>query len=586
MKKNSLALLRDLKSADQDFEWYPTDEKQIEVIIDDIKSLRVNFDFNNRMSEAVKVLDIGAGDGRILNSIESAFSEDEYFKIESYAIEKASIHTSTYRKKGITLLGTDFNQVNFISKSCTIGITNPPYSQFSVWLQTLIKHLSFGVLYAIIPKRWMDDEGIKDAMNLRGVKYSKVLAESDFLDADRVARAKVNIVRFSFESLTPEDSSEDEITNRRRRRHYKPTIGIDSTDPFQLFLEQELSLKKTYSQTTNKFNEYNERERVKKEMSTEGSNCYELIKSKGVLWMLLDNYEIDLAKTLEQYKLISTIDPELLQELGVCYDALRSGAKEKMFGYRNVYWSLLFDKLDAISSRLTSKYRSQLLNKLAANSLDFTYTNALYIISYAVDFGNDLIEQSLISVFTGLTSPKSISRYYVSNEHLYKDDWRYNNSDNDKAKYLLDYRFIHTSSQNFYTESYKNGINDTARAFTSDLTVMFNLLGYTNIYLTTPYENMCPGDKLSIIGTDPEGDILELVAIRYYLNGNKHLLFNSSAMLRLNMTASRLLGWVRSKEDFIAEADIIEPVADNIWEISNNMKVTPNNIIMLTNQAA
>ena len=571
-------LVQDLKEANQDFEWYPTTTEQIQIITNDIKKIKENFDFTDRYSQAVKVLDIGAGDGRVLKAIQSEFEQEEYFNVDAFAIEKAPIHTATYREKGITLLGTEFNQINFISKSCEIAFVNPPYSEFSYWLQTLINHLNFGLLYAVIPERWINDPAIKEAMVLRGIKFTKVLAESDFLDADRSARAKVNVVRFSFNDLIADKNFDS--------RRYKPNVFRDSTDPFQLFIENELGLKKTYSETTEKFNEYTEKERVRKAMETEGSSCFELVESRGVLWALLENYEIDLAKTLDQYKLISKIDAQLLQELGVDYDGLRKGAKEKLLGYRNVYWSLLFEKLDALSSRLTSKHKKNLLQKLSSNALDFTYTNVIYIINFAVELTNELLEQSLIDVYTDLTSPEAISRYYVSNQHVYKDDWRYNRDENMKSKYLLDYRFIHTNWSNFYTESYKNGLSDGAREFCNDLLVAFKLLGYSNLYANTGYEYMSKGDKLSLMGTTPDGDVVELVQIKFYQNGNRHCKFNQSAMLRLNVTVSRLLGWVRSKEEFVNESETTMHVEDNVWDISNEMKVSSNNILMLTNKAA
>ena len=88
------------------------------------------------------------------------------------------------------------------------------------------------------------------------------------------------------------------------------------------------------------------------------------------------------------------------------------------------------------------------------------------------------------------------------------------------------------------------------------------------------------------MGTAPCGDIIELVTIKFYKNGNKHLKFNQDAMLRFNVTVSRLLGWVRSKEEFTTESDYTKPVNDNVWETSNSMKVTASNIFKLTNKAA
>lgn len=579
MKQSTLALVQTLKENLQDFEWYPSNQEHIDIVTNDIAKINVNFDITSRYSDPVKVLDVGAGDGRVLKAIEAAFSEKGGISISPLAIEKASVHTSTYRSKGITLLGTDFNEINFLSKHCNICFVNPPYSVFSAWLSRLISQLNFTLLYAIVPERWQDDPAIQEAIKLRGLKYTKVLAQSDFINADRSARAKVHIIRFSFDDLNP-----DSI--RKFETHYKPTLGRNTTDPFQQFIEIELGLKQTYSDTTLRFSEHAEKQRIKAEMETEGTPKHEVMVSKGVLWALLNSYEQDLQKTLEQYKLIGQLNPQLLKELGIKYESILEAVKEKLLGYRNVYWSLLFEHLDALSSRLTGKHKASLLNKLSSNALDFTYLNALYVINYAIEMANELIEQSLVDVFLDLTSTDAILRHYKSNERLYRDDWRHTREPQEGVKYLLDYRFIHSSWTNFSSHSWEQGLVEGARVFTNDLMVALKLLGYNNLYVTDNYKNVQAGGKLSIMGDDLSGDTLELVHIKYYKNGNRHLKFNQEAMLRFNVTVSRVLGWVRSKEEFAEEADTGSRVPEGIWVISDDMKIRSNHIPMLTNLKA
>ncbi|MFT5725805.1 MAG: hypothetical protein ACI9JN_002935, partial [Bacteroidia bacterium] len=317
---------------------------------------------------------------------------------------------------------------------------------------------------------------IKDAIKRRGVKSTEILVTSDFYDADRKARAKVHIVRFAFKKL--------KLDQEPDHQRYRKTLGHGENSPFQMFIENELGLHKTYSSTTEKFNESVEKEKVRQSLKTEGTKSYELVVSKGVLWALLDNYEHRLERVLEQYKSISKLDPVLLSGLGVNYENLRAGIKDKLFGYRNVFWQLLFEHLDAISSRLISKHKTDLLNTLKANALDFTYTNAIFVLNFAVDCANEKIEQSLVDVFRDLTSAESIKSYYISNQHIYRDDWRYNRESEaqKKAKYQLDYRFIYSTYSNFSTNSWEHGLNESARGFTNDLKVIFKLLGYSDIY--------------------------------------------------------------------------------------------------------
>ncbi|MFT5725804.1 MAG: hypothetical protein ACI9JN_002934 [Bacteroidia bacterium] len=143
--RSTSAIVKALKANNEDFEYYPSTDAQIETIIDDIKRISVHYDITARYSESVQFLDVGAGDGRVLEKVKAAFEQDEdnRISIAPYAIEKATTHINSYREKGITLLGTEFNETNFISKNCEIGFTNPPYSIFNTWISTLISQLNF-----------------------------------------------------------------------------------------------------------------------------------------------------------------------------------------------------------------------------------------------------------------------------------------------------------------------------------------------------------------------------------------------------------------------------------------------------------
>jgi hypothetical protein len=573
----TMSVVKQLKDAGQDHEWYPSTHAQIEIVANDICALREHFSFSDRYSDSIIVLDVGSGDGRALAGIKKILESCEHheMKVSTLGVEKSAIHTQSYREKGITLIGTEFDEINFISKNCDIAFCNPIYSAYNTWMATLISQLNFRLMYAIIPERWESDAMIKDAIKRRGVKRVDILAESDFYDAERKARCKVHIVRFAFHDLDVEKLKND--------RHYTDTIGQSKESPFQLFIENELNLKKNYSETTQAFHAFKEKERVRKDMATDGTQCFDIAVSRGVLWALLDNYERDLASVLEQYKAISKMDPLLLQELGVKYDLIRDSIKEKLYGFRNVYWELLFEQLQAISSKLIGIHKTEMLNTLKANSLDFTYKNALYIIEYACQLANEKIEQSLIDVFKDLTAPESISTYYKSNEHILNDDWRYNCHEKDiKSRYLLDYRFIYSSWSNFHTESYKHGLNDSARTFANDLMVIFGLLGYGNIECDTQFDDVEMGGKLILSGTCQNGKSVKLVEIRFYKKGSRHLRFNQAAMLRFNVTVSRLLGWVREKEDFVNETDGKVIMDDKAWNVRDTLKLIPDSILALT----
>ena len=576
--KSTLQLVKELKDAGEDYEFYPTTEEQLKAVSGHIRQLFATYEVTNRYDDPIRILDIGAGDGRCLSALASTIAEIDSRKVvKRFAIEKATTQIKQYASKEIVLIGTDFWETNFISKSTDFGFTNPPFSEFSAWIQTILGQLIFKALYAVLPRRWRKDKAIKDVIKRRDITNVEIIAESDFIGADRAARAPVDLVCFYFGELDQARIEKKKLI----REGYKPKLGVSGNCSFQLFIEGELGLVKTHSETTDKFNEFVEKERIRAEMAKQGTRSYELVKSEGVLAALLDHYEQDMQQILEQYKAISKIDSSLLAELGVKYDAIRESVKNKLFGMRNIYWDLLFTHLTPISSRLTTKFKNQLLTTLSSNALDFTLKNALYIVDFSINYANNLVEDSLISVFRDLSCESSIKRYYSSNERMYNDRWRHNNTDDYKqCKITLDYRFIYSSWGNFGTYDWQRGLNESARDFTNDLLVVMKLLGYGNLFLTEDISKMTAGDKLAIRGTGPDGKELDLVQIRYYGNGNRHIKMNTEAMARFNITISRLLGWVRNRAEYQKETGCAK-VDTRVWDTKDHIYIQPNAVKLL-----
>ncbi len=67
----SANMLKIIKEANQDFEWYPTTEEMINSLIN---GLNVKY--------LTSVLDIGAGDGRVLDMLNNKISIDNLYSIE------------------------------------------------------------------------------------------------------------------------------------------------------------------------------------------------------------------------------------------------------------------------------------------------------------------------------------------------------------------------------------------------------------------------------------------------------------------------------------------------------------------------
>ena len=207
------ALVVDLKNEGQDFEWYPTTSEMIETVTRKISSL-----FDSSFS----LLDIGAGDGRVIDMIDKAHrkaSKDSCRGVSSkYAVEKSQLLIQAM-PADVCIVGTDFLQQTLIDKKVDVIFCNPPYSEYEDWTNRIIRECNCGHVFMIIPERWKKSKTIQDSIERRKAK-SSVLASTDFLNAERAARAKVDIIHF-------------DLTNKSAS-YYEDTKGA-SVDPFDVW---------------------------------------------------------------------------------------------------------------------------------------------------------------------------------------------------------------------------------------------------------------------------------------------------------------------------------------------------------------
>jgi hypothetical protein len=110
----------DYEHDDQDFEWYPTTQRMIDAVAKRITDRNVS------------LLDIGAGDGRVLLSL------GKHCQAESlYAIEKSPILVQS-QPDNVVPVGTDLFEQNLACLPVDYIFCNPPYSQYETWATAII----------------------------------------------------------------------------------------------------------------------------------------------------------------------------------------------------------------------------------------------------------------------------------------------------------------------------------------------------------------------------------------------------------------------------------------------------------------
>src|SRR6185437_16939358 len=116
-------LVKNLQAASQDFEWYPTTEPMIATIV------RASGTDRSRLES---VLDIGAGDGRVLLTLQKTYEHASLFGIEKSPILQQA------QPESITPVGVDFWEQDLMSLPVTVAFSNPPYSEFVQWAERII----------------------------------------------------------------------------------------------------------------------------------------------------------------------------------------------------------------------------------------------------------------------------------------------------------------------------------------------------------------------------------------------------------------------------------------------------------------
>lgn len=509
-RRTTSHLLDSVKEADQDFEWYPTTRKMVEAVSRHLDT-----------SSSCSILDIGAGDGRVLKQLSSRFKTPEYVKL--YAIEKSTVLIQA-QPEDIIPVGTDLFEQNLTALPVDYVFCNPPYSQFETWACMIIESGYARRAFLILPQRWKESEEIKIALKKRGAS-ARVIHSDDFLDAPRKARAVVDIVEISY----PKDKWDQ-----------KPA------DPFDSWFDQNIS---TFDQEPD--DNWEVEQRAKET---------ELARIHGLdsITSMVEAYNEEYARMETNYRAIFGLDYTLLWELGVNKDNVREGLKKKMSGLKSKYWQVLFDRLDAITNRLSAKTKAEFLDKLLGQTvLAFTEGNAYSVVIWAIKNANQYFDRQTVDLFLELSTFDGVFNY-VSNIRTWKQaDWRFSRRHYDDEGYKpthygLDYRIVldrFSAIGGGY--EYPSGLAKHCHDTVNDiLAVLFNL-GFPASGARSLDREWIAGEWQNWYRLGNRNEIL--FQVKAHAKGTLHFRFAENAIKALNVEAGRLLGWLKDPGDVVEE---------------------------------
>ncbi len=545
----TLALVERLKEAGEDFEFYPTTDKMIQKVLNHLGSDEFYEAYGKHRSryDVKTVLDVGAGAGAFLKA---AGDHDRFRGAELLAIEKSQILIS--QLVGFCkVIGTDFHAQSFLPKQVDVLFSNPPYLEYEQWTTRLIKECPAEMMYFIIPSRWKDSANINAAIEFRNAEVT-VIDSDDFLDADRRSRAKVDIL-----FVLPAHE------RRRNKDNEDDAEGLDSLFS-RFFLEKFGHLKDKMKKSA-------------EDVATEQKQRRQgLVERDGLVGALVHLYDSEMERLQSNYEKAASMDAELLMELGLSINSIINTLSTKLDCLKQRYWQELFGNLDTVTSRLTSKNRSELLNTIGGfKAVDFTRDNIYAVLLWILEHANKYVDSQILSVFDTLLSHANM-RNYKSNAKVYEKG-RYRYQDEKPTHVSLDFRLVVDGWYGFRStyswEKSNPRLSESASNLVDDLLCVANLLGFP--HNANPRGVWAPGKPVLFLGLDGE-DVAEFKAFK---NGNMHVRLSQRLMMALNVAVGKLRGWLRTHED--ATSEFGDGAAE---EFAKDLHVTPKQLLLSVNK--
>ncbi len=560
-----MKLIATLQAHNQDFEFYPTTDEIIRALIKDLKrpltkkeesaygrgETFYNHDKGRYERSYSAILDIGAGHGKVLRALKQAVTCSSLF-----AIEKSDLLCQHLiaNEPDIFIIGTDFHEQSLITKKADLIFCNPPYSQFEDWTVKILREAPARWVYLVIPQRWEQSVPVRDALRHRDAE-AHIVGSFDFADAeDRKARAVVHLLRI--------------------------TIPVSNDAFATLFAEQFADLVEKFKHPLN-MDKKDASDAMKGQAERERQSRFRgLTVGASYPERMVALYDEEMARIQENYRAVGTLDAGLLAELDISPSRIMVFLRERLSGLKNAYWKELFDRLDTITSRLTTKSREQLLEVLRSHTaIDFTSSNIFTTILWAIHNANRRMGEQLLEVYT-LMVEKANVQLYKSNQRTFRDeDWRYRQDPGPKnSHYALDYRIVTYQVGGIQTYYHSRGLEDRAFVFLRDLLTIANNLGFHTPMNPRPLwyndrDQWKSGVKHEFFTTDRLGFEETLFDVRAFKNGNLHLRFNKRFMLALNVEFGRLKGWINTPAE--AADELRDPDAAQFFNTLHQLPTSP-----------
>ena len=546
-------LVLNLKENNEDYEFYPTTDEMLRVIAPYMEHETV-LDIGCGTCKFKKYMDKKRDDEYKFYEAEQKRKEKEaeangeryYWNKRSYDFQKINKYF-VMEKSRILLqqldddaicIGTDFHESVLIDKKVSTIFCNPPYSEFKVWTKKILSEGNYKQAFLVIPQRWKDDTEIMNLLKAFKTDYT-ILGSFDFLEADRVARAKVDVVRFQKQKF------------KDRYYRYDAQEDIDP-DTFNVWFNQAFGIEQTEKEMKDeKYESDYDRSKRYHENKTQTIKNALVSSDESKASILVRLYNQEYEKLMNNLKAIMALDEDVLADFNLSVALIKTALKEKMKNLKILYWDMVWNEFEEITDRLTWATRKLLKEQFQElYYMDFTIENIYALVLYVVKNANRYFDSQLVDFFRNLSSNENV-KPYKSNQKLFdKDSYRYYKEE--AKNYVLDYRIIASSPfRAGWSGEMERSYHDNQTL--QDIFVIARNLGFTPCDHRP--EPSCFGEKVQVYQkfnheTHEQPLLMDYVC---YKNGNMHIRFNKEFMKALNVEVGRLLGWIRKKEDIATE---------------------------------
>lgn len=508
-----LTVVKNLKENNQDFEFYPTTNE----ILSRIKPALLSVIGERYTPQRKSVLDIGAGTCKFKEYM------SEFCRFDYYAIEKSQILINNY-PDDVIVLGTDFHSNILFDKKVDVIFCNPPYSEYVEWTTRILKEGNATNIYMVIPSRWSENPQLKQVIKTLDIQY-EILGSFDFLEAERAARAYVDVIEFK-----------------------KSNSEYYARDPFSLWFNENFKA----SADDEKLKKYDE-EAIKYELVSLGT--------KDKVSLLCEYYAEEMRNMQEAFIKVCELSPKTLKAIGIDKTAVKTALRNQLNSIKIKYWNEFYSCIDTITDRLTHKTRYEMRERFNKHgAVDFTEQNVRAVLLWIVKNTHKYMESQLVDLFKHFSDYENIKKYKSNQRTFTADEWRWNKADV-RQKYSLDYRIIASEYWNNNYSWSKEIDERKAKTATDDIcTIAFNL-GFRCVEKQEVKEY---GEKYYYYLSNGK----PLFEVKVYKNGNCHYKFNTEFCKAFNIEAGRILGWIRNKEECKEEFD-----TDKYFGVMNNSQL-------------